>query len=280
MTPSSALTFRTIADVGVALAASALTEAFRDYFVPMRPTADSLLNTARVDDVDFDQSYVVFDGDCVLGCALLARRDGAARIAGMGIVPEGRSRGAGRALVMRLLEDARARGDSALNLEVIEQNERALRLYEALGFERIRRLSGFEGHFTNTRAASDDARQRIEILEPRFLWTSEAPDDLPWQCSARSAQRLVPPFAALRRGPSAMVISDPTMPRIAIRAIRTSSELRKRGHARALLQGAAALFPDKDWSVNVLCPEELANLFLTAGLQRSKLTQIQMRVRL
>ena len=43
-----------------------------------------------------------------------------------------------------LIEQARERGDRLYDLEVIEQNPRAVRLYEGVGFKKLRRLVGYE----------------------------------------------------------------------------------------------------------------------------------------
>jgi ribosomal protein S18 acetylase RimI-like enzyme len=54
---------------------------------------------------------------------------------GLAVDPEFGGRGIGRALMQRLMEEARARGGARMTLRVFAPNERARRLYERLGFE-------------------------------------------------------------------------------------------------------------------------------------------------
>lgn len=61
---------------------------------------------------------------------------------GLGVDPDYEGRGAGRALMLALMEEARARGGLRMTLRVFSTNERALRLYESLGFTREGLLRG------------------------------------------------------------------------------------------------------------------------------------------
>lgn len=58
---------------------------------------------------------------------------------GIGVVPRWRGRGAGVALLRQLVEVARADGHAGLSLSVDDRNDRALALYERLGFTRVGR---------------------------------------------------------------------------------------------------------------------------------------------
>lgn len=62
-----------------------------------------------------------------------------AEILNLGVAPEWRRRGVGRALVREALERYRALGARQIFLDVRESNEAALRLYQAQGFSRIGR---------------------------------------------------------------------------------------------------------------------------------------------
>lgn len=60
-----------------------------------------------------------------------------ATLFGMFVRPSARRRGFGRALVVAAIEQARARaGVSVVQLSAVATNDRALQLYESLGFER------------------------------------------------------------------------------------------------------------------------------------------------
>jgi ribosomal protein S18 acetylase RimI-like enzyme len=56
-------------------------------------------------------------------------------VTGLAVHPEFEGRGAGRALMEALIAEARRRGGSRMTLRVFAPNERAQRLYKALGFE-------------------------------------------------------------------------------------------------------------------------------------------------
>src|SRR2546423_1353485 len=90
--------------------------------------------------VDLGASRVLFDDGRPVAFALVAVREPEAWIAGMGTLPEDRRRGYGERTLAATLEAAQERGARDVLLEVIEENRSALRLYEKLGFERVREL--------------------------------------------------------------------------------------------------------------------------------------------
>jgi ribosomal-protein-alanine N-acetyltransferase len=83
-----------------------------------------------------------FFGTRPIGFALIREAGGEAEILSIGVIPEARGRGAGRALIAAAVDRLRLRGINDLFLEVDETNLPALALYRALGFrERGRRQS-------------------------------------------------------------------------------------------------------------------------------------------
>ena len=83
--------------------------------------------------------FVAIGGDAVVGwCdvtpmerAVFAHRG----VLGMGVVPEYRGRGVGRALVEATLSAARSKGLARIDLEVRADNAAAIGLYRAVGFK-------------------------------------------------------------------------------------------------------------------------------------------------
>jgi RimJ/RimL family protein N-acetyltransferase len=80
------------------------------------------------------------DGETVVGWCDV-RRDGGFNTAhagtlGMGLLPDYRGQGIGRLLIEAALDAARAIGLTRVALRVNASNLRAIRLYEAVGFER------------------------------------------------------------------------------------------------------------------------------------------------
>lgn len=66
-----------------------------------------------------------------------------AEIIAIGVLPDGRGRGVGRQLVAAALDGARARGATALFLEVAEDNVAARALYAACGFAAVGRRPAY-----------------------------------------------------------------------------------------------------------------------------------------
>ena len=270
-----ALTFPSLLEVGLAEAAAVMTRGFADYFVPIRADAAALAAFARVDGVDLAASRVaVRDGSPVAG-ALVARRGWSARLAGMSVVPEARGTGVGRALVDRLLDEARTRGERTMELEVIEQNAPAVRLYESAGFQRRRRLVGALGR----PSAGPVVPPELTAVDPRALAAAVAAHgwpDLPWQVSAETLAHAGPPTEAWRLGPAWALVALPTAETLVLRAVVTEPAARRRGHGRALLRALMARHPGRDWRAAALFPEEMEPFLAAAGLVRAPLTQWQM----
>jgi ribosomal protein S18 acetylase RimI-like enzyme len=91
-------------------------------------------------DVDLARSPRWTVGGALAGAALLAFRGGRAWVGAFGVVPEFR----GRRLAFRFLEQtltfARESGAASIELEVLEHNHGAIRLYERGGFEQVDEL--------------------------------------------------------------------------------------------------------------------------------------------
>jgi GNAT superfamily N-acetyltransferase len=270
-----ALTFPSLLEFGLEEAAAVMTRGFADYFVTIRADAATLAAFARVDGVDLAASRVaVRDGTAVAG-ALVARRGWSSRLAGMSVVPEARGTGVGRALVERLLEEARGRGERRMELEVIEQNAPAVRLYESAGFERRRRLVGALGR----PPAGPVVPSELTEADPRILAAAVAAHgwpDLPWQVSAESLAHAGPPTEAWRLGPAWALVALPAPETLLLRAVVTEASARRQGHGRALLQALMARHPGREWRASALFPEEIEPFFAASGLVRSPLTQWQM----
>lgn len=269
------IVYPSVAEFGLEPTAAALSRGFADYFVPMQFTPAMLLGAVRGDSVDLTASRVIVrDGEAV-GAALIARRGWTCRLAGMAIAPEARKQGVGRALMEQLLRDAKARGERTMVLEVIEQNEPAVKLYERCGFTKTRRLCGVSGP-TPTDLQNDVVLTEIDAREFARTVAVHGLPDLPWQLSAETLATFGPPFVAYRGGPSSVLISHPTVSPITIRAVITESAARGRGCAAALIRAVMARHPAKEWRASAIFPEEMSTLWSELGLARSSLTQWQM----
>jgi len=113
---------------------------YSDYFVPVALTEDALEAIAGAWDIDFEASRIVRRGDVLLGFSFRAIRGRRGWIGGMGVPPEARGAGWGRVTLEAVLDEARARGLEHVDLEVLEPNTPASRIYEQCGFVDRRRL--------------------------------------------------------------------------------------------------------------------------------------------
>jgi ribosomal protein S18 acetylase RimI-like enzyme len=155
LVPASALTIDEL---------SALFNAgYEGYVVPFRVDAAQLGNMIAAWHIDLARSRVS-PGE---GVALLGIRGDRGWIGGLGVVPAARRHGLGRALMEAVLAD----GPPQVTLEVIEQNEPALRLYEQLGFERVRILEVW--------SLDAEVPQTDGVRDAAPAPAGEA--DLPWQ---------------------------------------------------------------------------------------------------
>jgi GNAT superfamily N-acetyltransferase len=115
-----------------------LTAAFEGYLVPVTFTPETVAFMARAYDLDRQASRVAVRDGARVGIANVGLRGPDAWVGGIGVVPEERRRGTGRALMEALHEEVGARGTERVWLEVIVENTPALELYDRLGYRHVR----------------------------------------------------------------------------------------------------------------------------------------------
>jgi ribosomal protein S18 acetylase RimI-like enzyme len=241
--------------------AELLNRAFSDYVVPIHLDAEDLGAMVRRDDVRLDLSWVATVHGSPAGLGLLATRHSrvglAARVATMGVTPEHRHAGIGRALLRQLIATAGTHRAQTLTLEVFTSNESAYRLYTAHGFRPTRRLLGFSLRREQLSGPVGPAMALRSIERPEVLShyaacvADEIPAALPpWQLDATVLARLVAPtaFYAIddaatgtavgylvlgRERPAAHLVHLGIVPRY-----------RRRGHGTAALQATFAAHGD------------------------------------
>ena len=110
---------------------------YEGYVVPLQVDPTTLESMVNAWDVDLTRSRIALrDGGEPIGIALLAVRGERGWVGGLGVAAGARREGIGRALMEAVLAEA----PPVVRLEVIEQNEPAIRLYDELGFRRVRLL--------------------------------------------------------------------------------------------------------------------------------------------
>ena len=259
-----------------------LNRGFEDYFIPIHFNPDMFSNMLRKDGIDLADSRVLVVDDQACGIALIARRRGlrASRVAAMGIAKETRGKGAGSWFIKKLIADARKRGDREMALEVIEQNEPAVKLYRKYGFECMRRLVGYIHTDRGTAKIESRELDRIDLREMGGLISQYGLADLPWQLSGESVTQISPPPYAYRHGPAYIVISNPEAEHVVIWSLLVEPQARGKGLGTQMLQRVLAHHEGKTWHVPAIFPEELGNVFERAGFEKEKLSQWQMKLEL
>lgn len=127
----------------------AFNRAFEEYFLSLTQTPATLAALIESTDVCLPDSIVAVDrAGLPAGIGLLARREDRGWIAGMGVAPEWRGRGQGERLLSHVIARAREIGMTGIQLEVLDENMPARRLYSRLGFSQRRPLRIYTGVLT------------------------------------------------------------------------------------------------------------------------------------
>lgn len=140
---------------------------FSGYFFPMAMTAEMSADFWRLNQIDSMRCVVMHNEDgAFVGLARMGTRGTRGWCGGFGIAPEFRGSGASRLLATEMVRVARDAGLTTLQLEVLTQNIRALKLYQRAGFTITRQLFGVE---IDTAVLPDEADIHPEVAAPETL---------------------------------------------------------------------------------------------------------------
>lgn len=247
--------------------------AFQGYFVTLLDDPNALAARVRQEQLDLSTSQAVWAGGESVGVILMARRGSVSRVAGMGITPDWRGKGASGVMMRRIVSDARGRGETRMVLEVIEQNTPAVKLYAKHGFQVTRRLVGYE---TTSLQAEDAPIQQIPLEEAQQDLQHHAAPDLPWQLQPATLTGVTLPAQAFRLNRATALVN--VLPgTVAIRALVVAPEQRRQGQGRRLLHALAHRFPNHRFTIPAIVPETLADdFFLNLGFHHSAISQFEM----
>ena len=247
---------------------------FEDYFIPISFMPEAFETFIKRDEIDLSLSRVLLKDEQPVGLGLIAAREGKiSRLAAMGIAKELRGHGAGTWLVDALLNEARARGDKQMLLEVIYENHAAVHIYEKFGFKKMRRLYGFM--VGNPENVPDErlATCTMDMLLSKA--TEYAVPNLPWQVDAETLRKNPTGAFGFSLGKSYIAISDPEKEHAVIRLLISED-----GSETALLKALFAQYPAKIWHVPAIFPEEQAEIFESVGMTKDDISQWQMMIEL
>ena len=274
--------FFSVLNLGLGETVDTLNCGFSDYIVPIQFDLAGWLHMVVGDGIDLGASRVQVRDGTPVGCALIAQRGWSSRLAAMAVVPDARGQGIGRALMDRVMDEARACGQRRMVLEVIESNDIAVRLYRSCGFRVVRRLVGYELEAGQVAGAWEKAEAGeladVDPCEVARMVTAHGLPDMPWQISGESLAHLGPPDRGIRLDRAYASISDPEREGIGIRALVVERGAPEREQAVQLLRALTACYPGKGWRVPALLPEELGGPFEAVGFVRGELAQLQMEL--
>jgi ribosomal protein S18 acetylase RimI-like enzyme len=157
-----------------------------DYIVPMPMNARRMEEYVRFYDVDLDISIVAQNSERqIVGIGMIGMRENRTWLTRLGVIPERRGRRVGQFIAENLLYQAQERGAESAQLEVIEGNEAAYRLFLKLGFETTRKLlvirrppgtiPPLEASISVTPLDADEIHDCLGEREPGASWLDETP---------------------------------------------------------------------------------------------------------
>lgn len=168
--------------------AQILCHCFENYIVRFVIDGATFARRFGAEDLSLNDSIIVTHQQQPVALALISRRGLHSRVSALSIRPEMRGKGLGKALMQRIVADARERGDRQLSLEVIEGNDPAIALYHQAGLRIVRTLTGHQAG--ELAAAEIVPLQEIDPLFVSHRLTAEGATSLPWLIAAESLFKL------------------------------------------------------------------------------------------
>lgn len=250
--------------------AEILNRCFEDYLVPFVLAGDIFAPRFAAESLSLADSRIWLDGDTPVALALISRRGWTSRLAVFAICPQWRGKGYGRAMMLRLTEEARARGDAQMLIEVIKGNDAAQRLYESVGFTVQWRLRAFSS--VGAEKAASAGLRHVDPCTVADMMMQES-RALPWLIHPLTALALAGVGVALEDNAFAIVNTLFKEPQL--RALYVKPQARRQGYASRLLAQLADAFP----GIIAPCavPDSLSGLYERNGWQALAIEQYQLR---
>jgi ribosomal protein S18 acetylase RimI-like enzyme len=274
LNPACEVSLNTLADL--------FNRSYYNYFVPIHMDAGALSWLLSTLTIDLASSHVMYVGDEPVGFIFISARGLSQRVSAMGVVPGHRGMGYGQKMLKHCIEHASGMGVHRMVLEVIDENAHAISIYRQLGFDISRYLIGYQLDAGIAEAGSDELPDEIDPREVAKATVHEGAAGLPWQIASESWFATRPPSRAytLERSVFA-IVSHVTDARARLDAIVVPRTKRRKGWGRRMLEALYRLYPNREWMVNAVVPEDLATEFFQAtGFQRHKIRQYEMVLRL
>lgn len=162
---------------------------FSDYVIPLQLTEQQLKDKIVAEDIDLEWSFGAFDENKLVGFILHGFRNNKLYNAGTGVLPEYRGNKITQKLHDYVLDKAKSENITTIQLEVITENNIAIKTYETIGFEIIRTVDCYKGTLNVEKLESPF---KIVALNPADYNTSNALSNykLTWQNSFDTIKNL------------------------------------------------------------------------------------------
>ena len=165
--------------------------AFENYYVKMPTDKQYYENRWKAAGVNYELSYGMFNGGRLVGFIIHAvdERLGmkTAFNTGTGVIPEFRGQRIVQKIYEKALPDLKYNGVERSTLEVIQENVKAIRAYQGVGFEITREYSCFSGKFETNH---DWEIQLVQIDKKDFDWSSVPnPSFYSWDFQRETVER-------------------------------------------------------------------------------------------
>lgn len=169
--PSKKLHFARLIDTPLEAIVACFNDAFKGYFIPINLSQDQLALKIQTENIDLRQSVGAFDGDKLVGFILHGHRLGDQQEhlynAGTGVIASHRGQGLTTSMYAFLLEQNTPTPPTRYQLEVISENQPAIKVYQRIGYVKKRTLDCYKG--------------TIVLASPPQAWDIKIAQDIDWR---------------------------------------------------------------------------------------------------
>ena len=129
-------------------------------------------------------------------------------------------------------------------------------------------------------AETRDATQlkQVDIPEIGTMILQHGYENLPWQMDGLRMARLSPPYEAYCLESTGVVVVPTGTDGLLLNAVIVPKNERLQGYGRRILQAIAQKYPDRNWRIPQISPDEADGFFQKLGFVRHELNQFQMEI--
>ena len=182
--------FKTLEGTAISDILTAFNEAFSDYFIKLQLTEETIASKFRSENIDLNLSVGAFNNNELVGFILHGYDvlHGVPTLynAGTGVVLGCRGKGITKSLYEYCISLLKTKGIHSHLLEVIDNNYPAIKIYEEIGFTKIRTLDAFKCQQAIGAKESITIKEVEEITKAAEAFGSVEPS---WQNTLEAVKR-------------------------------------------------------------------------------------------